>query len=109
MDSPRATWAAHAERGELAYQVDADGRPLWPPSVRGAGWRVSAGKGTVHATTTVRPRGGEPYDVTLVDLDEGFRMMGRVSGVAPDAVRIGMRVRVEWEDDVPVFAAEAGA
>ena len=31
--------------------------------------------------------------VVLVDVDEGFRMLSRVDAVAPEAVRIGMRVR----------------
>jgi hypothetical protein len=105
-DSPAAVHAAHRARGELAYPVDADGRPLWPPRVRGATWRVSAGLGTVYATTTSRPRGGEPYDVSLVDLDDGFRMMSRVVGGG----RIGQRVRLAWDGDVPIFApVEEGA
>jgi uncharacterized OB-fold protein len=48
---------------------------------------------TVHATTVVRPRGEEPYNVALVDTPEGRRMT-RVEGVAPEDVRIGMEVRM---------------
>ena len=48
-------------------------------------WRVSKGLGTVHATTVVHPQQGEPYNVCLVDVDEGFRMMSRVEDIAPDA------------------------
>lgn len=53
------------------------------------------GLGTVHATTTVRRKAdaGGDYNVALVDLDEGVRLMSRVEGIAPDAVRIGQRVR----------------
>lgn len=102
--APSATWLAHAREGRLAYQVAPDGTAVFRPRV-GAGdsWAVSAGRGVVYATCTVRPRDGEPYDVSLIDLDEGFRMMSRVVGVEPDAVAIGERVTVEWEDDVPVF------
>ena len=99
------TFADHCRAGELAHQVDADGRPVWPPRV-GLRWRVGGGTGTVHATTTVHPRDGEPYDVSLIELDEGHRMMSRVEGVAPAEVRIGMRVRVRFTRDdppVPVF------
>jgi hypothetical protein len=106
-ESPAAVHAAHRARGELAYQVDAEGRPIWPPRVRGEQWRISAGRGTVYATTTSRPRGAEPYDVSLVDLDEGFRMMSRVVGGG----RIGQRVRLAWDDEVPIFEplpADAG-
>ncbi len=100
-----ATFAAHCRAGELAHQVDGEGRAVWPPRV-GLEWRVGSGAGTVHATTTVRPRDGEPYDVSLIELDEGHRMMSRVEGVPPDEVRIGMRVRVRFADGdppVPVF------
>lgn len=56
-------------------------------------WVVAAGTGTVHAVTTVRrkPEAGGDYNVSLVDLDEGVRMMSRVEGSG--TVRIGDRVR----------------
>jgi len=97
--SPAEVFAEHCARGELAYQVDAAGRPSWPPRLGPYEWRVSAGAGTVYATTTVRRRDEEPYDVSLVELDEGFRMMSRVRGGG----EIGQRVRVAFEDGVPVF------
>jgi uncharacterized protein len=100
MVSPVSAWAERCRRGELAYQVDASGGPVFPPQLD-LPWRVSAGVGEVYATTTVRPRGEEPYDVSLIELDEGFRMMSRVEGVAPQAVRIGLRVRVAWTGDEP--------
>lgn len=57
-------------------------------------WRTSSGLGTVYATTVLHKRGADPYNVCLVDLDEGFRMMSRVEGIAPESVAIGARVRV---------------
>lgn len=105
-ESPAGVFARHAERGELAYQVDADGRAVFYPRVGPYAWRLSAGRGAVHATTVVRRRGEEPSNVALIDLDEGFRMMSRVEDVAPEDVRIGMRVRVRFVDGVPVFVAE---
>ena len=109
MESPATTFAGHGACGESAYHVDASGLPLWPPQVRGAGWRVSDGLGTVYATTTVRSPGEDPYDLSLVDLDDGVRLMSRIVGVAPDDVRIGMRVRLAWDGEVPVFAPQGGA
>jgi uncharacterized OB-fold protein len=97
--SPAEVFAEHCARGQLAYQVDADGRAVFHPRLGPYEWRVSAGRGTVYATTTVRPRGGEPYDVSLIELDEGFRMMSRVRGGG----EIGQRVTVAFEDGVPVF------
>jgi uncharacterized protein len=112
--SPADVYREHCRRRELAYQVADDGRPVFRPRVGPTVWRVSAGHGTVHATTVVRPRGGEAYNVVLVDLDEGFRMMSRVVGVAPEDVAIGARVRVAWEDGegedavpLPVFEVDA--
>lgn len=66
--------------------------------------RESGGRGTVYATTTVHRREGLPYDVSLIDLDEGFRMMSRVEGVDPEEVAVGMSVtlRVRTEDAEPV-------
>jgi uncharacterized protein len=97
------TWAQHLAREQLAYQVGADGNAVFPPRVGPYEWRVSAGVGTVYATTTVRRRGEEPYDVSLIDLDEGFRIMSRVRGGG----EIGGRVTVYFEDGVPLFEAAA--
>ena len=56
-------------------------------------------RGVVHATTVVRPRGEEPYNVCLVDLEDGKRVMGRVEGLAPDQVTIGLRVESRTSED----------
>jgi len=60
-------------------------------------WVEPKGTGTVYSTTTVRrkPEAGGDYDVSLIDLDEGVRMMSRVEGVPPQEVRIGMRVKAK--------------
>jgi uncharacterized OB-fold protein len=57
-------------------------------------WERSDGRGVVYSTTTVRRRDGD-YDVSLIDLDDGFRMMSTVLG-EPDEVRIGERVVVDF-------------
>ncbi|MEP6954586.1 MAG: OB-fold domain-containing protein [Solirubrobacteraceae bacterium] len=108
--SPAAVFAEHAGRGELAYQLAADGTAVFPPRLVQPGtglaleWRVSAGAGTVYATTVVRKRDAEPRSLVLVDLDEGFRMMSRVDGVAAEDVAIGQRVQVRFDDGTAVFA-----
>ncbi len=58
-------------------------------------WVTPGGTGTVYSTSVIRrkPDAGGDYNVVLVDLDEGVRMMSRVEGVPPASVRIGMRVR----------------
>jgi uncharacterized OB-fold protein len=99
--SPLAAWLAYLERGELAYQFSpSTQRAVFYPRVVAPGsgaadleWRVSAGLGTVYATTAVHPQDGGTYNVALIDMDEGFRLMSRVEDIPPGAVRIGQRVR----------------
>lgn len=120
--SPLATYLAHLERNELAYQFSpsANTAVFYPrvisPTTGQADleWRVSKGLGTVYATTVVHPQRGEPYNVALIDVDEGFRMMSRIEEIAPTAVKIGMRVtfRVhpgsDDEPPCPVFVPAEG-
>ena len=56
---------------------------------------MPTGLGTVYSTTVSRQRreAGGDFNVCLVDLDEGPRLMSRVESVAPEAVRIGMRAK----------------
>ena len=42
---------------------------------------------------------GGDYNVALVDLAEGPRLMSRVDGVPPEQVRIGMAVQARVIDD----------
>jgi len=104
--SPADVYAEHCRRRELAYQVDAQGSPVFRPRVGDdVQWRVSAGRGTLYAVTAVHPRDREAYNIVLVDLDEGFRMMSTVVGGGE--VAIGARVAVTWREGdhapVPVF------
>lgn len=57
-------------------------------------WMKARGKGRVHTTTVVRrkPERGGDYNVCVVELDEGVRMMSRVEGIAPGEVAIDMPV-----------------
>ena len=57
-------------------------------------WKQAGGKGRVHTTTVVRrkPERGGDYNVCVVELDEGVRMMSRVEGIAPGEVAIDMPV-----------------
>jgi uncharacterized OB-fold protein len=121
--SPLKTYVDHLQRGELAYQFSAEtGRAVFYPRVlcpftgsEKLEWRVSKGLGTVYATTVVHPAEGKPFNVALIDCDEGFRLMSRVEDIAPDKVHIGQRVRFRvhrpgGEDDpYPVFAPVEGA
>jgi uncharacterized OB-fold protein len=120
--SPLAVYQQYLDNGELAYQWSpAANRAVFYPRVicpyTGSDrleWRVSAGLGTVYATTVTHPREGKPYNVALIDIDEGFRLMSRVEDIGPDAVKIGLRVKLRVhrptgdEPAYPVFAPVAG-
>lgn len=66
----------------------------------------SAGRGELYTYSVVRVNrepGFEalvPYIVAYVDLHEGFRLLTRIVGVEPNQVRIGMAVRLRWNDQV---------
>ena len=78
-------------------------------------WVAPSGNGTVYSTTVVRrkPDDGGDLNVALIDLEEGVRMMSRVEGVAPAAVKIGMQVKAQIithkEQPLVVFAPVGGA
>jgi uncharacterized OB-fold protein len=66
-------------------------------------WITARGLATVYSFTVVRQNGVPPFNervpfvVTVVDLDEeGARMIGAAPKLAPEAARVGMRVRAEF-------------
>ena len=109
MISPAAAFADACRRERLLYGWDPrERRALFPPrALPGLEWRESTGEGTVYSTTVVRRRGEPPHNLALIDLYEGFRLMSRVDGLAPEAVRIGLRVRLAFDGSqdppLPVF------
>ena len=117
-EAPYTRYVSHLRAGQLAYQFSPlVNRAVFFPRVRCPysgqdclEWRISSGLGTVYSTSVVYPRKGGPYNVALIDLDEGFRMMSRVIHDDPTLVRIGQRVRFQsateegLDDPIPVFA-----
>jgi len=66
-------------------------------------WVPASGRGIVYAATLVRAKPpAEDYNVVLVDLEEGPRMLSRIEGLR--AVPIGLRVevRIVEEQGAPV-------
>lgn len=120
--SPLQRYIGHLQNGELAYQYSpAADRPVFFPRVAcpytgndNLEWRVSSGRGVVYSTTTVHPAAGDPYNVSLIDCREGFRMMSRVEGILSADVKIGMEVELriipqpDDEPPLPVFVPVAG-
>ena len=68
-------------------------------------WVAASGRGTVYSTTVVRRKSadGGDYNVCLVDLAEGPRMMSRVAGIPPADVKIGMAVKARIAEGLVEF------
>lgn len=75
-------------------------------------WVEASGRGVVYSTTVVHAKPPAPnYNVVLVDLAEGPRVMSRVEGVDPKSVKIGQAVKAKVirEGNEPVLVFEAVA
>ena len=63
-------------------------------------WLTCSGRGTVHTFTVIRQNHAKPfkdelpYVVAIVELEEGPRMMGNVTGIDADDMQIGEAVEV---------------
>lgn len=101
--------AAKQKRLLLQYDPQADKYQFYPRGIslysgkRNLEWREVAGKGRLYSyTETVIPtRGFEdlaPYLIGLVELDEGVRLMSLLHNCSADDVKIGMRVRLCWDE-----------
>ena len=102
-----------AARGELLYQrcpkcghVQFYPRAVCTACGADPEWARASGRGTVHTYTVVRQNGMPPfkdelpYVVAMVELPEGVRMMGNVTGCPADEVGVGTQLEayaVEFE------------
>jgi uncharacterized OB-fold protein len=122
-------WAGVAERRLLIQRCTrcATLRFPWLPGCNacaGQEWDTveASGEGTVFSHVVVHhpsfpafdPSGeGGPYAVALIELAEGVRIVGNVTGVPYDKVRVGLPVRLEFlrtdpDLELPVFRASEG-
>ncbi|MDB9771490.1 OB-fold domain-containing protein [Alphaproteobacteria bacterium] len=58
-------------------------------------WVEASGNGIVYSTSCNRrlPEKGGDFNISLITLQEGPRMMAKIEGVAPDQVVIGQKVK----------------
>ena len=103
---PDAEFQKHLDEGRFMIQRDrTTGQAFYYPRVAAPRtgstdleWFAASGKGVVYSTTVVRTKPPvEPYNVALIDLEEGPRVTGRVVGVPPADVRIGMLVTAQLD------------
>jgi len=107
-----------AARGELLYQQCPEcghrqfyPRPVCTECAATPEWATASGRGRVHTFTVIRQyhaahfRDELPYVLAMVELEEGVRMFGTLTGCEPEAVAIDMPVEayaVEIEDGIAV-------
>ncbi|MBV8651809.1 MAG: OB-fold domain-containing protein [Alphaproteobacteria bacterium] len=109
---PAAIYRDHLAAGRFELQIcESCAKQVFPPriicphcSATKLRWAKASGAGTVYSTTVVRdrPENGGNRNIALIDLAEGARLMSRVEGVAPETVRIGMKVKAR------IAATDAG-
>lgn len=99
---PEKTYFDFLEGGRFMIQRSASsGRYVYYPRVAepvtGATdleWVAPSGLGTVYSAVTVRRKPPDvDFNVSVIELDEGPKLLSRVEGVDPGTVKIGMRVR----------------
>ena len=114
MTSPESHWRGALAQGRLLLQrAIGSGATFFPPRLIEPGtgeadleWIEASGLGTVYSVTMINQKHpAEPYNVVLVDLDEGPRVMSRFEG--PGEIPIGLRVRARIDqDDEPILLFE---
>jgi len=104
-------WEA-AARHELVLQhcascgaVRHPPRPVCPSCLSWEStWKPASGRGKVWSWVVAHPpvlpafAEKAPYNVAVVELEEGVRMVGNLLDVANEEIHEGMAVEVTWED-----------
>lgn len=83
-------------------------RPLCPFCFGDAELEAVKGTGVVYTFSITRRGGPEPYCIAYVELDEGPRMLTRITDCDFETLRIGDRVKVGFRNEpngarIPVF------
>ena len=72
-------------------------------------WMAASGGGRIHSFVVVRHAAHPlveswvPYNIALIDLEEGPRIVGTVRGIANEEIAVGMPVQVAFEDVTDTF------
>ena len=114
-DEKSAPWFAGTTRHELLLQhcrtCDGYQWPVWEHCnacwATDLEWAPSKGQGTVftwalmHQIIDPAFAAEAPYNVAVVELDEGPRLNTQIAAAAPGEIRVGLRVEVDWDDIAP--------
>ena len=107
---PEAQFKAYLAEGRFMIQRSrSTGRHVFYPrvAVPGSGetdleWVPASGDGTIYSITVNRTREGS-YNVALVDLAEGPRLMSRIEGVETAQIGTRVKARIASIDDEPAI------
>jgi hypothetical protein len=105
---PEAQYREFLRAGRFMIQRSAaTGRHVFYPRVAAPGtgiadleWVAASGLGTIHAITVNRTRSGS-YNIALVELDEGPRLLSRIEGVETAPIGTRVRARIAAIDGEP--------
>jgi len=99
---PEAQYRAFLAEGRFMIQKSrSSGAYVFYPRVaepatgaRDLDWVAPSGTGQVYATTITRqrPEKGGDYNIALIELEEGPRILSQITGMAPEEVKVGLRV-----------------
>lgn len=106
---PEAAYRAFLQQGRFMLQRSrSTGRHVFYPrvAVPGTGerdleWVEASGRGTVYAITVNRARDAT-YNLALIDLAEGPRMMSRIDGVETLPIGAPVEARIIDQDGAPL-------
>ena len=104
-----AEFARRLSAGQLCIQrCDDTGRYFFYPrqlspftGSDNVSWRECSGDGVVYSTTAISRKAdqGGDYNIAIVQLAEGPKMMSRVEGIDPHTVTIGLPVRARIAEE----------
>jgi Predicted nucleic-acid-binding protein containing a Zn-ribbon len=97
-------WDAAAEGRFLIKRCNGCRKAFWyPRSIcplcgnPDTAWEESPGEGGVYSFSIMRRSPTGPYALAYVTLDEGPKVLTNIVDVAPEALKIGMRVKVRFQ------------
>lgn len=109
-------WDAAREGRFLIKRCEACGEAHWYPRnlcpfcfSEKTVWQESPGEGVIYTFSIMRRSPSGPYAIGYVTLDEGPSVLTNFVDVAPEALTIGMKVKVKFQPTeggppAPVFA-----
>jgi uncharacterized protein len=113
-ESNKPFWTAARERRLALQHCGACGKPRYPinhvcPHCLSDKfeWKPVSGRGTVassivfHQVYNQAFAGDVPYNVSLIQLEEGPRMISNVVGIPPSEVKVGDKVQVTFDPVTP--------